>query len=93
MLKEVLHFVAHVPKTLALKRQLNHPEFYDTLMLRGEKAGLAHWRANLVEDVRGRVYRDVLQKELPYIENILWAKKFKKLPMVFSRQEYMAHQN
>ncbi len=33
------------------------------------------------------LYRHVLQKELPYIENILWAKKPKKLPVVFTRQE------
>ena len=33
------------------------------------------------------LYRDVLQRQLSYIENILWAKKPKKLPLVFTRQE------
>ncbi|MFQ5638921.1 MAG: class I SAM-dependent methyltransferase [bacterium] len=55
MLKELLHFTVHAPSTLAMKRKLSHVELYDTLMLRAEDAGLAKWRAALVEDVAGRV--------------------------------------
>lgn len=53
MLKELGHFLVNVPKTLVLKSRLSHAEFYDTLMERGEEAGLADWRRRLVEGVRG----------------------------------------
>ncbi|MFQ5864810.1 MAG: hypothetical protein ACE5IW_06220 [bacterium] len=51
MLKEIAHFLVHVPKTLALNVKLPQPEFYDTIMQRGDEAGLASWRAALVEDL------------------------------------------
>ncbi|MFQ5751116.1 MAG: class I SAM-dependent methyltransferase [bacterium] len=55
MLKEILHFAVHAPKTLALKRKLSQTELYDTLMLRAEAAGMAMRRASLVEELYGRV--------------------------------------
>lgn len=55
MLKEVLHFLAHAPKTLSLSLKLPHPEFYDTLMLRADDRGMAAWRTALAADLRGEV--------------------------------------
>lgn len=55
MLKEILHFAFHAPKTFLLSRQLTHAELYDTLMLRAEKLGMASWRSALVEDLHGNI--------------------------------------
>lgn len=55
MIKEILHFALHVPRTLAMKRQLTHVELFEALMLRAEKAGLAEWRAALARDIEGQV--------------------------------------
>lgn len=55
MIRELLHFLAHTPATLALSRRLPHPQLYDTLMLRADDRGMAAGRAALVENVRGDV--------------------------------------
>lgn len=56
MLKELGHFLVNVPKTLVLKSRLSHAEFYDTLMERGEEAGLADWRRRLVAGVLSLIH-------------------------------------
>ncbi len=55
MFKELIHFVRHAPGTLALLKKLSHAELYDRLMLKGEEAGMAAWRAALTAGVRGKV--------------------------------------
>lgn len=55
MLKEITHFLFHAPRSIALNAKLPHAEFYDTIMLRGDEAGMADWRSSLVEDIKGQV--------------------------------------
>lgn len=55
MLRELAHFARHAPHALRLKRRLSQAELYDQLCGAGEDAGMAAWRARLVEDLTGDV--------------------------------------
>ncbi len=55
MIREILHFAVHAPKTLALSKRLSQPELYDALMLEAEKLGLGQWRSSLVKDLEGDI--------------------------------------
>lgn len=55
MFKEVGHFLYHAPATLALKNSLPQNELYDTLMARGESAGMGERRRRLVAGLRGEI--------------------------------------
>jgi len=55
MLRELIHLARHAPGVLALKRRLDQVELYETLMERGDAAGLRAKRRALVGDLRGDV--------------------------------------
>lgn len=55
VLRELAHFVRHAPSTLRLKRRVSQPELYDHVCGASDAAGLATWRARLVEDLAGDV--------------------------------------
>src|SRR5947209_5177750 len=55
MLREIAHFVAHAPGTIALKARVPQVELYDTIMERADAAGLADHRAALVKGLAGDV--------------------------------------
>jgi SAM-dependent methyltransferase len=53
MLREIAHFVRHVPATLRLKSRLPQAELYHVLMERADQAGFAAQRRALVEGLTG----------------------------------------
>lgn len=55
MLKEIVHFLAYAPGTLALKMRLERVDAFDTLSARLDQAGMAEKRTRLVGDLQGRV--------------------------------------
>ena len=55
MLRELIHLARHAPSVLALQRRLEQTDLYDTLMARGDDAGMYARRAALVSDLRGDV--------------------------------------
>ena len=55
MLKEVAHFLRHLPGVVRLGVTRSHADVFAVLMERADKAGLAEWRAKLVRDVTGDV--------------------------------------
>jgi SAM-dependent methyltransferase len=55
MLREIAHFVRHVPGVVRLGVTRSHADVFAVLMERADAAGLAAWRARLVGDVRGHV--------------------------------------
>ena len=55
MLKELSHFIRHLPEVMGMKRRMRQAELYQALMERSEAAGLGERRASLVADLRGDV--------------------------------------
>jgi ubiquinone/menaquinone biosynthesis C-methylase UbiE len=56
MLREIAHFLRGVPTALRLKANAaSQAELYDEVMLRGEAAGMAAWRAELARGLQGEV--------------------------------------
>jgi SAM-dependent methyltransferase len=55
VLKEVAHFVRHLPGVVRLGVTRSHADVFAVLMERADEAGLAEWRARLVRDVKGHV--------------------------------------
>jgi len=55
MLREVAHFLRHVPDVARLSRRLSQAELFDLLSRRADDAGLRAWRARLADGLAGRV--------------------------------------
>jgi len=55
MLREIAHSVAGLPLAIRLKAKLPRAELYDEVMSRGEAAGMATWRRELVQGLSGQV--------------------------------------
>ena len=55
MLRELVHFVRHAPRTLVLQQRLDQGALYDRLCARQDDHGLAAWRAALCGDLVGDV--------------------------------------
>ena len=55
MLREIAHFLRHLPSTGRMRRTMNQADFYNALMARADGAGLRERRALLVADLEGDV--------------------------------------
>jgi len=55
VLKELAHFIRHLPGVVRLGVTRSHADVFAVLMERADAAGLAEWRAKLVRDVKGHV--------------------------------------
>ena len=55
MLREIAHFVRHLPSNRRMRRTMNQADFYDALFLRADEAGVRERRALLVTDLEGDV--------------------------------------
>ena len=55
MLREIAHFLRHIPSTGRMRRTMNQADFYDALMMRADEAGVRERRALLVTDLEGDV--------------------------------------
>ena len=55
MLREIAHFLRHVPNNRRMRRTMNQADFYDALFVRADEAGMRERRALLVSDLEGDV--------------------------------------
>ncbi len=55
MLREVFHFIRHVPGVARLARGRSQADIYEALVERADRAGIADYRRRLVADLAGRV--------------------------------------
>ena len=55
MLREIVHFVRHVPGVARLSLKMDQAELFHLLSKRADEAGLFQWRERLVHDLKGRV--------------------------------------
>jgi SAM-dependent methyltransferase len=55
MIIEIAHFLAYTPVTLTRKLCSDPTDFFQMIMDRADKAGMAAWRAELVEDLTGDI--------------------------------------
>jgi ubiquinone/menaquinone biosynthesis C-methylase UbiE len=54
VLREIAHLFVGTRETLALKKKLPQPEFYDVVMQRSDAGGMAEHRAGLAEGLAGK---------------------------------------
>ncbi len=50
MLREIAHFLRHLPSTRRMRRTMKQADFYDALFVRADEAGVRERRALLVTD-------------------------------------------
>jgi SAM-dependent methyltransferase len=56
MLREIAHYLRFMPTAIRLKAKApSQAHLYDEIMLRGDAAGMASWRAELARDLAGEV--------------------------------------